>query len=57
MNIIIVDLVEVVKFEVMVVEWWDLEGKFKLLYMMNLVCFGYIIDQIVVEFGCDLNDD
>lgn len=39
----------------MVVEWWNLVGKFKLLYKFNLVCICYICDKVVVYFGCDVN--
>ena len=30
-----VDPAEVAKFEAMAAEWWDLEGKFKPLHMLN----------------------
>ena len=35
-----VDPVEIAKFEAMAAEWWDLEGKFKPLHMMNPVRLG-----------------
>jgi 2-polyprenyl-6-hydroxyphenyl methylase/3-demethylubiquinone-9 3-methyltransferase len=57
MNTTTVDPAEVAKFEAMAAEWWDLEGKFKPLHMMNPVRLGYITDQIAAEFGRDLNDD
>lgn len=52
-----IDFVEVVKFQVMVVEWWDLQGKFKLLYMLNFMWLEYVIVQIVGQFGCDCDVD
>ena len=52
-----VDPAEVAKFEAMAAEWWDLEGKFKPLHMMNPVRLDYICKQIAAEFGRDLEDD
>ena len=46
---------EIAKFEAMAAEWWDLEGKFKPLHMMNPVRLDYITRQIAAEFGRDLN--
>lgn len=57
MNTTTVDPAEVAKFEAMAAEWWDLNGKFKPLHMMNPVRLGYITEQIAAEFGRDLNDD
>ena len=57
MNTTTVDPAEVAKFEAMAAEWWDLDGKFKPLHMMNPVRLGYITEQIAAEFGRDLNDD
>lgn len=37
-----VDFKEIVKFEVIVDNWWDLEGEFKFLYDINLLCLNYI---------------
>ena len=37
-----VDPSEIAKFEAMAAEWWDLEGKFKPLHMMNPVRLDYI---------------
>lgn len=51
-----VDPAEVAKFEAMAAEWWDLEGKFKPLHMMNPVRLDYICKQIAAEFGRDLED-
>jgi 2-polyprenyl-6-hydroxyphenyl methylase/3-demethylubiquinone-9 3-methyltransferase len=50
-----VDPSEIAKFEAMAAEWWDLEGKFKPLHMMNPVRLDYITRQIAAEFGRDLN--
>ncbi len=44
---------EVAKFEAMAAEWWDVEGKFKPLHMLNPTRLEYIVDQITAEFGCD----
>jgi 2-polyprenyl-6-hydroxyphenyl methylase/3-demethylubiquinone-9 3-methyltransferase len=49
-----VDANEVAKFEAMAAEWWDLDGKFKPLHMLNPCRLDYITDQIAVEFGRDL---
>ncbi|MFK5998486.1 MAG: bifunctional 2-polyprenyl-6-hydroxyphenol methylase/3-demethylubiquinol 3-O-methyltransferase UbiG [Rhodobacterales bacterium] len=49
-----VDENEVAKFEAMAAEWWDVEGKFKPLHMLNPCRLDYITDQIAVEFGRDL---
>ena len=52
-----VDPAEVAKFEAMAAEWWDLEGKFKPLHMLNPTRLDYITRQIAAEFGCDLTGD
>ena len=49
-----VDAAEIAKFEAMAAEWWDPEGKFKPLHMMNPVRLDYITRQIAAEFGRDL---
>jgi 2-polyprenyl-6-hydroxyphenyl methylase/3-demethylubiquinone-9 3-methyltransferase len=49
-----VDPAEVAKFEAMAAEWWDPQGKFKPLHMMNPVRLDYITRQIAAEFGRDL---
>lgn len=49
-----VDPAEVAKFEAMAAEWWDVNGKFKPLHMMNPVRLDYITRQIAAEFGRDL---
>lgn len=48
------DSTEIIKFDAMAAEWWDPNGKFKPLHMMNPVRLGYITTQISAEFGCDL---
>ena len=57
MNTTTVDPAEVAKFEAMAAEWWDLDGKFKPLHMMNPVRLRYITEQIAAEFGRDLDDE
>ncbi|MCB2129111.1 MAG: bifunctional 2-polyprenyl-6-hydroxyphenol methylase/3-demethylubiquinol 3-O-methyltransferase UbiG [Rhodobacteraceae bacterium] len=48
-----IDPAEVAKFEAMAAEWWDPNGKFKPLHMMNPVRLDYINRQIAAEFGRD----
>ena len=52
-----VDPAEVAKFEAMAAEWWDLEGKFKPLHMLNPCRLDYITQQISMEFDRDLSID
>lgn len=52
-----VDPAEVAKFEAMAAEWWDLNGKFKPLHMLNPTRLDYITRQIAAEFGRDLAAD
>ena len=54
MAVTTVDPSEVAKFEAMAAEWWDANGKFKPLHMMNPVRLDYITEQIAAEFGQDL---
>ena len=49
-----VDPSEIAKFEAMAAEWWDPNGKFKPLHMMNPVRLDYITAQVAGEFGRDL---
>lgn len=49
-----VDPAEVAKFEAMAAEWWDPNGKFKPLHMLNPCRLDYITAQIAAEFGRDL---
>ena len=51
-----VDASEVAKFEAMAAEWWDPNGKFKPLHMLNPCRLDYITSQIAAEFGRDLSD-
>jgi 2-polyprenyl-6-hydroxyphenyl methylase/3-demethylubiquinone-9 3-methyltransferase len=55
MNTTTVDPSEVAKFEAMAAEWWDLNGKFKPLHMLNPCRLDYITSQIAAEFDRDLN--
>ncbi len=50
-----VDAGEVAKFEAMATEWWDANGKFKPLHMMNPCRLDYLTEQIATEFGRDLS--
>jgi len=52
-----VDPTEIAKFEAMAAEWWDLEGKFKPLHMLNPTRLDYITQQIATEFDRNLTDD
>jgi len=52
-----VDPAEIAKFEAMAAEWWDLEGKFKPLHMLNPTRLDYITRQIASEFDRDLMAD
>ena len=45
----------VAKFEAVAEEWWEPEGKFKPLQMMNPCRLGYIASQIAAEFDRDLD--
>jgi len=49
-----VDPAEIAKFEAMAAEWWDLNGKFKPLHMLNPCRLDYITNQIAGEFDRDL---
>ncbi|WP_116597712.1 bifunctional 2-polyprenyl-6-hydroxyphenol methylase/3-demethylubiquinol 3-O-methyltransferase UbiG [Primorskyibacter marinus] len=51
-----VDPSEIAKFEAMAAEWWDPNGKFKPLHMLNPCRLDYITNQIAGEFDRDLND-
>ena len=52
-----IDPEEVAKFEAMANEWWDLEGKFKPLHMLNPCRLDYINEQIAMEFNKDLSQN
>ena len=45
---------EIAKFEAMAAEWWDPQGKFKPLHMLNPCRLDYITRQIAAQFGRDL---
>ena len=49
-----IDAAEVAKFEAMAAEWWDPNGKFKPLHLMNPCRLDYITSQIAAEFDRDL---
>ncbi len=49
-----VDPAEVAKFEAMAAEWWNPNGKFKPLHMLNPCRLDYITSQIAAEFDRDL---
>ena len=49
-----VDPEEIAKFEAIASEWWDPNGKFKPLHMLNPCRLDYIIAQIALEFDRDL---
>ena len=51
-----VDAHEIEKFQAMAAEWWDPNGKFKPLHMLNPCRLDYITSQIAAEFGRDLAD-
>ncbi|MFY1706992.1 bifunctional 2-polyprenyl-6-hydroxyphenol methylase/3-demethylubiquinol 3-O-methyltransferase UbiG [Tritonibacter scottomollicae] len=52
-----VDPSEIAKFEAMAAEWWDPNGKFKPLHMLNPCRLDYITRQIAGEFERDLTSD
>lgn len=49
-----VDPAEVAKFEAMAAEWWDVNGKFKPLHMLNPCRLDYITQRIAAQFDRDL---
>ncbi|MBM7067283.1 bifunctional 2-polyprenyl-6-hydroxyphenol methylase/3-demethylubiquinol 3-O-methyltransferase UbiG [Actibacterium sp. 188UL27-1] len=52
-----IDPGEIAKFEAMAAEWWDPNGKFKPLHMLNPCRLDYICQQIAAEFDRDLEAD
>ncbi|MEL6952617.1 MAG: bifunctional 2-polyprenyl-6-hydroxyphenol methylase/3-demethylubiquinol 3-O-methyltransferase UbiG [Pseudomonadota bacterium] len=46
---------EVAKFEAMAADWWDPDGKFKPLHMLNPTRLDYILSQVAAEFARDLS--
>ncbi len=51
-----VDPNEIAKFEAMAAEWWDVNGKFKPLHMLNPCRLDYITSQIAGEYDRDLSE-
>ena len=49
-----IDPAEVAKFEAMAAEWWDPNGKFKPLHLMNPCRLDYITVQIAAEYDRNL---
>jgi 2-polyprenyl-6-hydroxyphenyl methylase/3-demethylubiquinone-9 3-methyltransferase len=49
-----IDPAEIAKFEAMAAEWWNPEGKFKPLHMLNPCRLDYITAQVAAECGRDL---
>lgn len=54
MGVSTIDPGEIAKFEAMAAEWWDPNGKFKPLHMLNPCRLDYITQQIAAEFDRDL---
>lgn len=52
-----IDPAEVAKFEAMAAEWWDPNGKFKPLHVMNPCRLNYITAQFAAEFDRDLTSE
>lgn len=52
-----IDPQEVAKFEAMAADWWDPDGKFKPLHMLNPCRLDYITRQIAAEFDRDLTTE
>jgi len=50
-----IDSAEIEKFQAMAAEWWDPNGKFKPLHMLNPCRLDYITRQIAEEFERDLS--
>jgi 2-polyprenyl-6-hydroxyphenyl methylase/3-demethylubiquinone-9 3-methyltransferase len=50
-----IDPAEVAKFQAMAREWWDPNGKFKPLHMLNPTRLDYVTGQIAAQFGRDLS--
>ncbi len=52
-----IDSNEILKFQAMAEEWWDPNGKFKPLHMLNPCRLEYITQQIAWHFDRSLDDD
>ena len=48
-----VDAGEIAKFEAMAAEWWDPNGKFKPLHMLNPCRLQYIVDHVAAQHARD----
>ena len=48
---------EVIKFEKLANEWWDAEGKFKPLHMLNPCRLEFITDHLAIHFQKDMVSD
>ncbi len=52
-----IDPAEIEKFQAMAAEWWDPNGKFRPLHMLNPCRLDYITSQIAAEFDRDLTTE
>jgi len=52
-----IDAAEIEKFQAMAAEWWDPNGKFKPLHMLNPCRLDYITGQIAGQYDRDLASD
>jgi 2-polyprenyl-6-hydroxyphenyl methylase/3-demethylubiquinone-9 3-methyltransferase len=52
-----IDQAEIEKFQAMAAEWWDPNGKFKPLHMLNPCRLDYITTQIAGQYDRDLSSD
>ena len=52
-----INVEEVTKFEKLANEWWDEEGKFKPLHMLNPCRLEFITDHLSMHFKKDLTID
>src|SRR6056297_624541 len=52
-----IDPAEIAKFQAMAEAWWDPDGKFKPLHMLNPCRLDYITRQIAAEFDRDLTTE
>jgi 2-polyprenyl-6-hydroxyphenyl methylase/3-demethylubiquinone-9 3-methyltransferase len=50
-----IDPGEVAKFEAMAADWWNPNGKFRPLHLMNPCRLDYITSQIAAEYGRDMS--
>ncbi len=48
-----IDAAEIAKFQAMAAEWWDPQGKFKPLHMLNPCRLDYIVTQVAAEHDRD----